>query len=230
MSQRSGEPTWGGSGASRNDERSVLLDQLLERLPQWLELVSAEGLAPTLRDRRDRVTWRLFTAGEIELGATPQRVAQVRELLPNHPFEVDPTPLHFPPRVVKVDSFFMRERVLTQEGSDDEDIIISNHAFEARRMLERFDGATLPSEAQFEYAWAVVQLEQGEWKCANFELCRDGWSVERYALEHVDVVPGGPGVVRMASFDRASLEWVLPSRRALTTVRLATVRPTITTG
>lgn len=231
MTARSGDPIRGGSGASRqDDERSVLLDQLLERLPAWLEVVNTDGLAPTLRDTRDGVTWRLFTAGEIELGATRRRVSEVQERLPSHPFESDPCPLHFPPRVVKVDAFFMRERVLSQPNSEEDHIVITDHAKEARRLLARFDGATLPSEAQFEYAWEVLRTEPGAWKPGGEELCRDGWSVERTALEHVDVVPGGPSVVRSASFDRGSLEWALPSRRPLTMVRFATVRPTITSG
>jgi hypothetical protein len=210
---------------SSAEERSVLLDELFERLPAWLELVDAAGLAPTLRDRRDGFTWRLFTADAFELGATAEKLGELEAAIARDPMILSPLKVHLPARRVKVEAFVMRERVVL-DGEDDK-ILITNWVKQARAALEPFE-ARLPSEAEWERAWSVVQREPGGWVPSMYELCEDAWSIDRAELEHQAFVAGGPEVVRSGTFDRARVEWFLPERAPLKSARLATVRPTIT--
>ncbi|MFO0599426.1 MAG: hypothetical protein U0228_29230 [Myxococcaceae bacterium] len=207
-------------------DRSVLLDELLELLPPWLELADAALEAPLFRDGRSGATWRLFTGGRVELGATPDRLAEVDALLTRFPMSISPVPLHVPVHAREVLPFLMRERVIEREPDEPWLVLIDRVEEETTRLLAEHQ-ARLPTECEWEFAWRVVRRERAGWVAADNELCGDGWSAERWQLEELDRVPGKPGVVRSGNFSPDSFELVLPHRMPLSAARIASVRPTI---
>ncbi|MFT3708107.1 MAG: hypothetical protein QM817_10670 [Archangium sp.] len=209
---------------SEAEERSVMLDELFERLPSWLELVDASGLAPTLRDRRDGMTWRLFPGQRFVLGATGEKLAALDAMIARNPVMMNPAQRHLPTRELTIAPFVMRERVVCE--GDDEKFFVTHWEKQARDELSVFE-ARLPWEAEWELAWSVVQREPRGWVPSSYELCEDQWSVDRLELEEEPFVRGGPGVVRTGSFDRAQVDWFLPERLPLKIERLASVRPTL---
>ena len=207
------------------EERRVLLDQLLERLPPWLQLIDSNALQPRFLDARFDETWRLFTGGTFEMGATAARLNRFYELHARYPLRMGFEMLHSPPRTLSLRPFLMMEQVIRDELDPSEPkVVISEHAEESRALLEQ-RGARLPTEAQWEFAWRAVQRQPGHWVAREFELCADGWTTDLTALTDVDpLVPGGPAVLRTATFDLEAFENVLPSRQPLTGIRMATVR------
>jgi hypothetical protein len=206
--------------------RRVLVDQLLERLPPWLELAELTTGLPRFTDARSGETWRLFTGGPITLGATPERIAAVEAFQSLEPLTLfDPT-VHWPVREVAVSPFLLMEKVISVE--DEPRYFFQNVMKEQAELLgER--GQRLPTEAEWEFAWWALEGGQHEhWEPGSSELCADGWRPHLLELAAVDpLIPGGPEVVRMASFDPHKLESVFPPRLPLSLVRLVTIRPAL---
>ncbi len=207
------------------EARRVMLDQLLERLPAWLELVDPAALQPRFRDRRQGESWRLFAGGAFEMGATPSRLQRLHELQSRHPLRLSPESFHQPARTLEVRPFLMMEQVIGDEAdAEDPKILISDHATGAQLLLEA-RGVRLPTEAEWEFAWREVQAQPAYWVPQQCELCADGWSTDLSGLAGFDpLVPGGPSLLRTASFDLDAFECVLPARQTLKGMRLATIR------
>lgn len=202
-------------------QRGVLLDQLLERLPEWLELVSA-GAQPRFRDTRSGETWRLFCGGPLTLGATPERLAAIDAFQALHPLTMfDPT-VYWPVREVRVSPFLLMERVISLEG---EPRIFFRDVVEEQRELLAARGERLPTEAEWEFAWWAVQQQKEHWEPVISELCADGWRPHLLDQAAVDpLIPGEPAVVRSGSFDPRTLESVMPPRLPLAVVRMVSIR------
>lgn len=206
------------------EARRVVLDELLERLPSWLELVDPSLVQPRFRDARSGEGWRLFTGGTFDLGATDERLARIAELQDRYPLRLSPARLHLPPRRVTVSPFLLMEQAIPEAGSSEPVVLVLQHEVEAKKLLgER--AARLPTQAEWEFAMRAVAAQPEHWVLSELELCADGWTAELSSLAEVDpLVPGGPGVVRTASTDPESFESVLPARQPLSGTRLATVR------
>lgn len=201
--------------------RKVILDQVLERLPPWLEL--AEPFAqPRFRDTRSGETWRLFCGGPVTLGATPERIEAVEALQRADPLTTfDPT-AYWPVREVRLSAFLLMEKVIC-EGFEPRiffrDVVNEQEAILSER------GQRLPTEAEWEFAWWTVQSQREHWDPVAGELCADGWRPHLLELAAVNpLIPGGPQVVRSASFDPKSLESVFPTRLPLSLVRMVSIR------
>lgn len=208
------------------DERArrVLLDRLLERLPPWLELVELKA-QPRFQDTRSGEGWRLFPGGPVLLGATPERLEAVEAFQRADPMTLfDPT-VYLPVREVTVSPFLLMEQVI--RSGDEPRIFVMDVMKEQEELLvER--GQRLPTEAEWEFSWWAVQSQREHWVPASSELCADGWRPHLAELSGLDpVIPGGPRVLRSASFDSRSLESILPPRQPLSLVRLASVRPAL---
>lgn len=208
------------------DERArrVLLDQLLERLPSWLELLEITA-QPRFRDRRTGEGWRLFPGGAVTLGATLERLEQVEAFQRASAMTTfDPT-VHLPAREVTVSPFLLMEQVISL--GDEPRFFVVNVAREQEAVLHQ-RGQRLPTEAEWECAWWAVQSQREHWLPSTSELCADGWRPNLAELGGVDpLVPGGPQVVRSASFDSGFLESILPYRHPLTLIRLVSLRPAL---
>lgn len=211
---------------ARLDEqhRGVLLDQLLERLPEWLELVSM-GDQPRFRDTRSGETWRLFCGGPVTLGATPERLEAIDAFQQAHPLTMfDPT-VYWPVREVRVSPFLMMERVISLEGEPR--VFFRDVVGEQKEVLAA-RGERLPTEAEWEFAWWSVQGQREHWEPVISELVADGWRPHLMEQAAVDpLIPGGPEVVRSGSFDPRSLESVMPPRLPLAVVRMVSIRPVL---
>lgn len=204
--------------------RRVLLDQVLERLPPWLELAQL-GAHPRFLDARSGETWRLFCGGPVTLGASPERIAAVEAFQRTDPFTMfDPT-VYWPVRDVRVSPFLLMERVIS---SGNEPRIFFRDVLEEQAALLAERGQRLPTEAEWEFAWWTVQTQREHWEPATSELCADGWRPHLLELAAVDpLIPGGPQVLRSASFDERSLDSIFPPRLPLSLVRLVSIRPAL---
>lgn len=204
--------------------RRVLLDAALERLPEWLELADADAEVPRLVDRRHGDGWRLFAGGPVMLGATAERQAAIDALLA---FRADRgwlPDVYLPVREVTVAPFLLAERVLYED--DEPRYFVHEVAREAAAAVEA-RGARLPGEAEWELAWYAMRGD-ASWLVGEHELCADGWRPTLEALGgEWAVVPGGPSVVRRASAAAGELEYAVPARLPLASVRIACVRPAL---
>jgi hypothetical protein len=202
----------------------VLLDQLLERLPPWLELAEL-GAQPRFRDSRSEETWRFFSGGTVTLGATPERIAAVEAFQSVDPMTMfDPT-VHWPVREVKVSAFLLMEQVISLGG---EPRIFFRDVLKEQQELLATRGQRLPTEAEWECAWWTVQHQREHWDPGTAELCADDWRPHLLELAAVDpLIPGGPQVVRNATFDPGSLDSVFPRRLPLSLVRMVSIRPAL---
>ncbi len=204
--------------------RRVVLDQLLERLPSWLELADPAS-QERFRDTRTGEMWRLFTGGAVIIGATPERIEAVEDFQRLNPETLfDPT-AYWPVREVRVSPFLLMERVISDD--DGTRPFFRDVVQEQRRLLgER--GQRLPTEAEWEFAWWTVATQREHWLPASSELCADGWRPHLLELAAVDpMIPGGPAVVRTGSFDAGSVDSILPLRHPLSLVRLVSIRPAL---
>ena len=200
----------------------MLLDGLLERLPPWLELLELGTAQPRFTDSRTGETWRLFCGGPLLLGATPERLEAIEAFQRLEPMTLfDPT-VYWPVREVTISAFFLMESLISVQGEPRfffKDVKGEGAALLAQR------GQRLPSEAEWEFAWWAVQGQREHWDVGTSELCADGWRPHLLELAAVDPqIPGGPEVVRSASFDPRTLESVFPPRLPLSLVRLVTIR------
>lgn len=204
--------------------RRVLLDQVLERLPPWLELAEL-GAQPRFRDSRSDETWRLFCGGKVTLGATPERLEAVEAFQRSDPMTMfDPT-VYWPVREVRVSAFLLMEKVISM---GDEPRVFFRDVLKEQEALLAERGQRLPTEAEWEFAWWTVQTQREHWDPATSELCADGWRPHLLELAAVDpLVPGGPQVLRTGSFEPRSLESVFPPRLPLSLVRLVSIRPAL---
>ena len=204
--------------------RRVLLDQLLERLPPWLELAEL-GAQPRFRDARSGETWRFFSAGMVTLGATPERIEAVEAFQRRAPLTMfDPT-VYWPVREVSVSPFLLMESVISLEG---EPQVFFRDVLGEQEALLTTRGQRLPTEAEWECAWWTVQQQPEHWDPAMSELCADGWRPHLLELAAVDpLVAGGPSVVRSGTFDSKSLLSVMPQRVPLSLVRMVAIRPAL---
>ena len=204
--------------------RRVLLDQLLERLPPWLELAEL-GAQPRFVDSRSQETWRFFSGGAVTLGATPERIEAVEAFQRIDPLTMfDPT-AYWPVREVTVSPFLLMEDVISSEG---EPRVFFRDVLKEQEELLATRGQRLPTEAEWECAWWTVQSQREHWAPAMSELCADGWRPHLLELAAVDpLVPGGPQVVRNCTFDPRSLDSVLPQRLPLSLVRMVVIRPAL---
>ena len=213
-----------GWATLEDQSRRVLLDQVLERLPPWLELAEL-GAQPRFRDSRSSETWRLFCGGAVTLGATPERLAAVEDFQRRDPMTLfDPT-VYWPVREVKVAPFLLMEKVISV---GDEPRVFFRDVLKEQETLLAERGQRLPTEAEWEFAWWTVQAQRDHWDPATSELCADGWRPHLHDLTAENpLVPGGPQVVRTGSFDARALESVFPPRLPLSLMRLVSIRPAL---
>ena len=208
------------------DERArrVLLDQLLERLPPWLELLEVSA-QPRFKDNRTGEGWRLFPGGTVTLGATLERLEQVEAFQRASPLTTfDPT-VYLPAHEVTVSPFLLMEQVVFL-GEDPRWFIVN--AVKGVEAVLKERGLRLPTEAEWEFAWWAVQRQREHWLPSTSELCADGWRADLSGLEGVDpLIPDGPEVVRSSGFDPARLESILPLRHPLSLMRVVSIRPAL---
>lgn len=199
--------------------RRVLLDQLLERLPSWLELVELLE-QPRWKDTRSGEGWRLFTGGEVTLGLTPERLAAIEAICAAHPFSTfDPT-VYLPAQALEVGPFLMMEQPLGTEGEPRYFLSAVNDS-EGQALLSR-RGGRLPTEAEWEFAWWAVQTQPEHWAMASAELCADAWAPRMGPFRPAET--GEAQVVRTSSPRPDAPESVLPSRQPSSLSRMHTLR------
>lgn len=204
-------------------ERRVALDAALEQLPAWLELVDPEALQPRFVDRRHGEPWRLFAGGSFVMGATPERTAVAEAVLSQRTDLLWSPEVYWPPRAVTLAPFVLMEAPV--RGRDGEaNWYLGDVVSEVRELLaER--GVRLPSDAEWEFAHREARLAPAGWLTGEMELCADGWAP---SLEQLPAdgrpAPGGPAVCREGSLDPASLDYDMPARLPLASVRLVQVR------
>lgn len=204
-------------------ERRVALDAVLEQLPSWLELVDGESGLPRFVDRRHGDGWRLFPGGPFVMGATAERVEAAEAALARRVDAFWSPEVHSPSRPLTLAPFLLMEAPV--RGRDGEaswylgDVVGGvNETLAAR-------GARLPSDAEWEFAHRAVLPSAEGWVTGEMELCADGWSP---SLERVPAdgrpVPGGPAVCREGSLDPGEVEYAMPARLPLASVRLVQLR------
>lgn len=202
--------------------RRVALDGLLERLPNWLELVEP-GLQPRFRDARNGESWRLFTGGAVTLGATNERLEAIDALRVREPLLLFDAVPYLPVRTVRVSPFFLMEQPILEPDGEPKILIL-----DVKKELERLlavRGQRLPTEAEWEFAWAAVQQQPEHWMPGYLELVADGWRSHLAELEGVDpLVPGGPQVLKSVSVRETELESIVPGRAPLSGFRTASIR------
>ena len=205
-----------------DDGRRVALDGLLERLPTWLELLDFVA-QPRFRDARSGETWRLFTGGPVTMGLTPEREAGIEALRLRDPLLLfDPTP-YLPVREVTVAPFFLMETPILEE--DGEPRVLVMDAMRDHQSMLAAREQRLPTEAEWEFAWAAVQTQPANWMLGSFELVADGWRADLHELEGVDpLVSGGPSVLKTVSSNAFDLESIIPLRQPYSGMRIATIR------
>jgi formylglycine-generating enzyme required for sulfatase activity len=204
-------------------ERRVALDAVLEQLPAWLELVDAESASPRFVDRRHGEGWRLFSGGPFVMGATAER-AEATEAALARRLDVYWSPeVHSPPRALTLLPFLLMEEPVRGREGDANWYLGDVVAAVQETLAER--GVRLPSDAEWEFAHRAVLASPAGWLTGEMELCADGWlpSLERVPVDGRPV-PGGPAVCREGSLDPGDVEYAMPARLPLASVRLVQLR------
>lgn len=204
-------------------ERRVALDAALEQLPAWLELVDPEATHPRFVDRRHGEGWRLFPGGAFVMGATPERTAVAEAVLALRADLLWSPEVYWPPRAVTVAPFLLMEEPV--RGRDGDANWYLGDVVGAVRELLAERGVRLPSDAEWEYAHREARFAPAGWRTGEMELCADGWtpSLERVPADG-RAAPGGPSVCREGSLDPGALDYDMPARLPLASVRLVQVR------
>jgi hypothetical protein len=204
-------------------ERRVALDAALEQLPAWLELVDAEAATPRFVDRRHGEGWRLFAGGPFAMGATAERVEATEAVLAQRLDLSWSAEVHGPPRALALPPFLLMEEPVRGQDGDATWYLGDVVRSVTQALAER--GVRLPSDAEWEYAHRAVLAAPGAWRTGEMELCADGWRPSLEALPaDGSPVPGGPAVCREGSLDPADVEYLMPARFPLASVRLVQLR------
>lgn len=234
-------------------ERRVVLDDVLEHVPEFLQLVEGPGLLPVFEDAREGLRFTLFWGDSFTMGATIDRMRaadaaggeQVRWVVP----------LHQPEHAVRVATFLLAQRTLEHAvppklaDAPEPGARLEAEIKESGRRwftdlvvdeaLAKFParGWRLPSEAEWEFAFRVI-VRQHEataareadepWEHGDAELCEDTWHTS-FEGAPATGEPWGrkAGVLRTGSGDRASPNFMLPARASLKSMGIVQLRPAL---